>query len=45
VTNAEGDWDDDKAIWLLVQWGIPSFPSESSVHVEEKYTASTRSVW
>ncbi len=42
VTNAEGDWDDDKAIWLLVQWGIPSFPSESSVHVEEKYTASTR---
>lgn len=41
VTNAEGNWDDDKAIWLLVQWGIPSFPSESSVHVEEECTAST----
>eukprot|EP00986_Skeletonema_menzelii_P021525 scaffold34823_cov160-Skeletonema_menzelii.AAC.2 len=38
VTNEEGNWDDDKAIWLLVQWGIPSSPNESSARVEEEHT-------
>ena len=28
VTDEEGNWDDDKAIWLLVQWGIPSSPND-----------------
>jgi hypothetical protein len=25
VTN-EGIWDEDKATWMLVQWGIPTSP-------------------
>lgn len=30
VVDAEGKWDEDKATWLLAQWGIPSSPLKSS---------------
>jgi len=30
VNDSEGEWDEDKAAWLLVQWGIPSSPVEAS---------------
>ena len=28
VTDDEGAWDEDKAAWQLVQWGIPSGPDD-----------------
>lgn len=28
VIGEDGAWDEDKATWLLVQWGIPSAPPE-----------------
>ena len=28
ISNKKGEWDEDKATWLLVQWGIPSSPSK-----------------
>ena len=31
VANNEGDWDEDKATWLLVQWGIPSSPLKPAI--------------
>jgi hypothetical protein len=30
VIGDGGKWDEDKASWLLVHWGIPSSPSETS---------------
>ena len=34
VMDDEGNWDEDKATWLLAHWGIPSAPLEMS-QVEE----------
>ncbi|KAL9178907.1 hypothetical protein ACHAXT_011880 [Thalassiosira profunda] len=34
VRDAEGQWDEDKAAWLLVQWGIPSSPSDFGQETE-----------
>ena len=34
VRDDEGNWDEDKATWLLAHWGIPSAPLEMS-QVEE----------
>ena len=28
VTDERGEWDEDKATWMLVQWGIPTSPKE-----------------
>lgn len=28
VTDDNGIWDEDKATWMLVQWGIPTGPSD-----------------
>lgn len=33
VEDEEGDWDSDKAAWLLVQWGIPSSPLDTASFV------------
>eukprot|EP00580_Thalassiosira_gravida_P002271 CAMPEP_0201602092 /NCGR_PEP_ID=MMETSP0492-20130828/2900_1 /ASSEMBLY_ACC=CAM_ASM_000837 /TAXON_ID=420259 /ORGANISM="Thalassiosira gravida, Strain GMp14c1" /LENGTH=234 /DNA_ID=CAMNT_0048065501 /DNA_START=739 /DNA_END=1443 /DNA_ORIENTATION=- len=30
VNDDEDKWDEDKAAWLLVQWGIPSSPVETT---------------
>mmetsp|Transcript_17716 Transcript_17716/g.42688 ORF Transcript_17716/g.42688 Transcript_17716/m.42688 type:complete len:330 (+) Transcript_17716:128-1117(+) len=30
IVDCEGKWDEDKATWLLVQWGIPSSPLKYS---------------
>ncbi|KAL7486925.1 hypothetical protein ACHAW6_012531 [Cyclotella cf. meneghiniana] len=37
VTNHEGEWDEDKAAWMLVQWGIPTSPHRT-VHVSDSKT-------
>ena len=42
--NEEGSWDEDKATWLLVQWGIPSSPLEFVAHEGNESKASTESV-
>jgi len=42
VTDDEGKWNDDKATWLLTQWGIPSSPTGNTARVEEEHTASSR---
>jgi len=42
VTDDEGKWDDDKATWLLTQWGIPSSPMGNTARVEEEHTTSSR---
>ncbi|KAL7533536.1 hypothetical protein ACHAXR_005297 [Thalassiosira sp. AJA248-18] len=36
--DSTGKWDEDKATWLLVQWGIPSSPAETAQfsQVDEK---------
>jgi hypothetical protein len=26
ITDDKGEWDEDKATWMLVQWGIPTSP-------------------
>lgn len=31
VMDEMGEWDEDKAAWLLVHWGIPSSPPEQKV--------------
>ena len=43
VNDEEGNWDEDKATWLLAQWGIPSSPMGSSSHddVKEEHTPSS----
>lgn len=38
LEDEQGNWDDDKAAWLLVQWGIPSSPPERD---EERGGASS----
>ena len=37
VIDEEGEWDEDKATWLLCQWGIPSSPVDTTIQrVEEE---------
>ncbi|KAL7513106.1 hypothetical protein ACHAXN_010164 [Cyclotella atomus] len=31
ITDDEGQWDEDKATWMLVQWGIPTSPCDVEV--------------
>ena len=40
----EGSWDEDKATWLLVQWGIPSSPLEFVVHEDDSAKSSAESM-
>ncbi|KAL3786937.1 hypothetical protein HJC23_013272 [Cyclotella cryptica] len=35
VTNHEGEWDEDKAAWMLVQWGIPTSPRPTAISAPE----------
>ena len=39
VTDEEGKWDEDKATWMLIQWGIPTTPGEVEVAVPKEETS------
>lgn len=45
VVNNEGEWDEDKATWMLVQWGIPtSSPKVAALDEAKVNTVRDKSV-